>query len=227
MDIANQIFDKKPESASEKLALNRINSSIKYGVPLLVDLIEPYWKHDKAYQVTELCSYLHLYARVLDDAVDDALPVHRLNLLKIQPLFWNTVNQISLSFSEKSNGVSGLIQETIEAVIHEWQKCKIETWGTKNHHLLAAPLLLSSSISEFEQHKSYLSDFLFILQTKEEILQMRLENADHKMAMLNNIEKLTSDEWIHALNRGGWKTLADRIPLELEFIISHLNRGLQ
>ncbi|QTA82443.1 Uncharacterized protein dnl_48180 [Desulfonema limicola] len=226
LNTANQIFNNTQKTASETIAFKRMISTVYYGADLLIDLIEPYWKHNKAYQVIEICLYLHLYARILDDAVDEALPLHRLNLLKIQPLFWNTVTQISLSFPDKSNAVSVLIKETIQAVIEEWHKYRIETWGTKNHHLLTAPLLLSGSMSEFEQYKPYLSDFIFLLQAKEEILQNRLENAEQKIELLKNLEKLVSEDWIYDLHGAGWKTLAHRIPLELDFILLNLRRNL-
>ena len=221
IDYIEQLWDKKPEIASEHFAYANQVSAVEKGFLLIDELIEPFQKQKKAKIVTELCVHLHLYARVLDDAVDEALPIHRVNLLKIQPFFWDTVTQLSILFPDKINAMSSLIDETIQSVVSEWNGSQIAIWAQKNHHLLLAPLLLSDSIKEFQLCKPNLSKVLFLLQAKEELFQLRSTNINWQMEFFNKINELISTNWIDNLYVGGWKILAERIPLELDTILTY------
>lgn len=216
----DRMQEKKTGTATEELAYQRQIAAVKQGVPLIFDLTEPFHNHPKAGETAELCACLHLYARILDDAVDEALPVHRLNLLKIQPLFWDTVTRISLLFPEKIQDMSGLIQETLASVIHEWQNGDMETWGAKNHHLLLAPLVLSPDPEFFENHKLFLSDFLFLLQAKEEAGEFLERKVKYRL--MEKAEKMLCPEWMEKLYHAGWKTIAQQIPHELEQVLFFL-----
>ncbi len=212
--------EKKTRTATEELAYQRQIAAVKQGVPLIFDLTEPFHNHPKAGETAELCACLHLYARILDDAVDEALPIHRLNLLKIQPIFWDTTVRLSLLFPEKKQAMSDLIHETLASVLQEWQNRGIKTWGAKNHHLLMAPLVLSPDPEFFENHKLFLSDFLFLLQAKEEAGDFLDRKVKYRL--MEKAEKMLCPEWMEKLYHAGWKTIAQQIPHELGQVLSLL-----
>ena len=77
------------------------------------------------------------------DAIDENLPIHRQNLLHVQPLYWHTFYSLGARYPDLNQHSQSLIIETVAAVAEDDKHANPNCWGAKNHHLLLAPLLLS------------------------------------------------------------------------------------
>ena len=133
--------------------------------PAFIALLAEPWLHagisDRERMLLIDCARIHLYARVLDDAIDEAAPIHRRNLLRAQPLFWEAVQRIgSLVAAPVAEKAVLLIGETVAAVQSDDHQPNPDCWGAKNHHLLLIPLLLSGDGPAYQQCRSGLSTLI-------------------------------------------------------------------
>lgn len=195
---------KMPEKASEHVAHQRQVSTLKQGRKYLPLLTEPFQDHPLFLDILQDCLLIHLYARILDDALDEALPVHRLQLLKIQPLFWKTLSQLASRYPDKIDAAHALIAETVQGVQSEWQNIPCPAvWGAKNHHLLLAPVLLSPSLDEFYTYRESLSRFIWLLQANEE----QQQDYENHFAKYSFQKYIPGPNDFQLLKKGGWHEL--------------------
>lgn len=210
-----RLWDRPPKSHVEQWIFNRQMQTVKQGLQLLPCLIEPYRSHKHYESVFFHSLQLHLYARILDDAIDEGLPAHRLQLLKAQPLLLESVTTLVSLFGGRKDSFLFLLHETVQAVEQEWNNpAEFEQWGVKNHHLLIPPLLLAPSIDEFEKYKNVLSEFIFILQIKDELKQS--SSSYKKKQMLQSLISITESSWVESLRQGGWIQITDRLSNDLQ-----------
>ncbi len=158
------------------------------------------------------CARIHLYARVLDDALDEDLTVCRFNLLRAQPLFWSAVQSIGASVSEQvSIEATGLIEETIRAVLTDDQQPNPGNWACKNHHLLLIPLLLSNDSAAYRCCRTGLSSVIALVQAGDEWKQGVLQSDRLREGLLDVITASLDPMQLEALHQHGWHGVAERI----------------
>ncbi|POZ50732.1 hypothetical protein [Methylovulum psychrotolerans] len=207
-DIA-QLMPEIDEGASAVLARRRLQAVADSSPLILTWLAEPWWAQD--IEITLIhCARIHLYARILDDALDENLPVHRLLLLRAQALFWSSVGELAILHPQYWQQSTKLIYETVNAVEQDDSQSTANLWGLKNHHLLLIPLLLSNNSDTWQHSKSALSNLIWLMQVGDEWRQGTLDTKARKYQIIAQAELMMSDGIPWVLSQGGWKSAAER-----------------
>lgn len=207
------------QSAVTVYMQKRLENAAIEAVPLISQLTEPWHTCARAPQVVFLSAQLHVYARILDDALDENLPIHRLILLRSQAWYWECVYQLGQLYPQYQIETTALIQETIAAVEQEenLRQKKIlhvedlSVWAEKNHHLLIAPLLLSENNLCYQQNRFSLSFFVLLLQAREELSQQSWSPQTYTVLFGFLRQYLREPTWIGQLAQAGWSCIAGRI----------------
>lgn len=175
-------------------------------------------------QLLRDCARIHLYARVLDDAIDENLAVCRHNLLRAQPLFWAAVQSIGASVSAPvSAEATRLIEETIAAVLVDDLRPAPGSWASKNHHLLLIPLLLSGDSPAYRACRPGLSSMIALDQAGDEWKQGVLESGPLRACLLEVVTASLDRERLADLQRHGWHRAAERIVWNAQQLIEVLS----
>ncbi len=195
-----------PANDVEQLAYDRALMSVDAGVETVQALIEPYADHPAHDRVAAAALDLHLYARVLDDAVDEGAGVHRVKALYAQTILWRACTELALVDASRRAAVEQIIAETVHANAPRAPGARVPYWGAKNHHLLVGPLLLAPSVAEFRAAQDAIGLGMWGFQanaefrdplTAEDVAALRRYVADHDHAAA-----------IQALADGGWRDLS-------------------
>ena len=158
------------------------------------------------------CARIHLYARVLDDAIDEAAVVHRLTLLRAQPLFWQSVQRIGAAVSASvAQEAVALIDETVAAVQADDQRRNPDCWGAKNHHLLLIPLLLSGDSPAYRDCRRSLSTLIALVQAGDEWRQGEFDSERLQADFFTFLAACLDVGQLESLARHGWQGAAERI----------------
>lgn len=209
------------EGASAVLARRRLEALADSSPLLLTWLAEPWWAEDIEATLIH-CARIHLYARILDDALDENLPIHRLLMLRAQPLFWLSVGELAKLYPQHWQQSIFLITETIKAVELDDELSLPNSWGLKNHHLLLIPLFLSNNSVVWKQSKTALSNLIWLIQTGDEWRQGALKSQGIKYQVLSEVERIMCMQTPAVLSQGGWKSAADRALWECEQLLTVL-----
>jgi len=208
--------------ASEILAHRRLQEVAEHSPILLVWFAQPWWSEAIASTLIH-CARIHLYARILDDALDENLPIHRLLILRAQSLFWASVGELAKQHHCHWQESTRLIHETIKAVEKNDAQSLPDTWGLKNHHLLLIPLFLSGDQANWQQSKTALSDLIWLLQTGDEWQQGLLNSNNIKHNVLKEVERIMTAQTPAILLQGGWNRAAERALWECEQLLTVLS----
>ena len=239
----NKIF-----SSIENLAFQRL-TDVKENFPyFILFLIEPFFDYMNSQQkqilknsFLEICKIgtrIHLYARILDDALDENLAIHRFNLLNYQSIYFNNLLNIGKIFTTKNFSAeiqietSKLLDETIIAIQKDNIHFSPECLGKKNHHLLLIPLLLSALFDNVENNDNFqkkyiksrgnLSLFIAMSQASDEFAQYQIEPQEDKNNFANfinsefnsnknNNEFENNQQALTEFYNFGWKLATKRI----------------
>lgn len=201
-------------SSSARRAKQRLESVAEYSPAFLALLAEPWVTgeiSERTTKILENSARVHLYARILDDALDEGLPVFRSNLLRAQPLFWSTIQNIGqLISTELANEAVQLIHETVSAVQTDDQKRNPWLWGPKNHHMLLGPLLLSERSADYQECTQGLSNIIALVQAGDEWRQGEIISHEQRTSLLEFLEHCLDKDIIQSLTKGGWSGIAER-----------------
>ncbi len=221
------ISENKIFSSIEKLAFQRL-TDVKNNFPyFILFLVEPFLDYINNQQkqllknnFLEICKIgtrIHLYARILDDALDENLAIHRFNLLNYQSIYFNNLLDIGKIFVNKDfspeiqTETLNLLNETIIAVQQDNIHFSPECLGKKNHHLLLIPLWLSSLFDNAENNDNFqkkyiksrgnLSLFIAMSQASDEFAQYQIESSEDK----NNFADFINNEF----NNSNYQNIAE------------------
>lgn len=202
-------------SAAARRALHRLHAVAEHSPHFIVLLAEPWIGSEVSHQTMAIlvrCARVHLYARILDDALDENLPVHRTNLLRSQSMFWETVQGIGSSVSEDVHREAvRLIAETTDAVeIDDDQRTPLQ-WGAKNHHLLLAPLLLSGNSTAYQACRPGLSILIALVQAGDEWRQGEIAAPAVHREFMSLLTDSLDPGILSTLSQYGWHGAAERI----------------
>ncbi len=195
-----------PEDEQAKVARERQRRALDAGVEAIQALTEPWATADGADAVRGATLELHLYARILDDAVDEGQAVHRAQALSAQTLLWRSCTSLAIANPRRRAAVERIIAETVEAAAPHPPAATVARWGRKNHHLLVAPALLAPTLADFDGHRDDLSWGLWALQVSSE-LREELSPADIT-AMRDVLTGHDHPARIASLRDGGWERLS-------------------
>lgn len=175
-------------------------------------------------QLLSDCARIHLYARILDDALDEDLTICRHNLLRAQPLFWTAVQNIGAAVSAPvAAEATRLIEETIAAVLVDDLRPDPGSWASKNHHLLLIPLLLSGDSPAYRACRPGLSSMIALDQAGDEWKQGVLESGTLSTSLLEIVTVSLDRERLADLQRHGWHRAAERIVWNAQQLIEVLS----
>ncbi len=214
-DIA-QLGD-MPDSATGRRAGRRMLDVAVHAPAFLCLLAEPLLGADgkapgaAAWATLEDCARVHLYARVLDDALDENLPLDRRNLLRIQPRFWRAVYGLGARHPACADAAAALIDDTVAAVAIDDAAATACEWGRKNAHLLLAPLLLSGDSAAYRAVAPGLMALLALVQAGEEVAQGGLAVAGMRSQLAACLEHWLEPAALEAMRRHGWRQAAARL----------------
>lgn len=210
-----------PSIASEQRSWQRQHAAVHAAFPVIERLIEPWNAHPQRETITRLTLSLHLYARILDDAIDEGLNIHRRMALRAQSIFAKSMVELTQCFDERAAGATSLIEETIAA--NDEVEATPELWGRKNHHLLIASWLAAPTSEEFDAIKPALSNYLLVLQAAEEMTQPQLDFSTRPRRIEATLTSLVEPGWIDTLYAGGWQAIAHDIPGLLSRLIARID----
>jgi len=218
----------QPDSNSAaRHAAQRLQAVAEHAPAFLAVLAEPWLDCPVSERTEQLlldCARIHLYARILDDALDEGLTVCRQNLLRAQPMFWQTVQRIGAHVPTRvAQEAEQLIQETVSAVLHDDLRGDPQYWGPKNHHLLLVPLLLSENSAAYQACRSGLSNLIALVQAGDEWKQGVLTDVSLRAELLDFVTQCLDPEQLATLSRLGWQGAAERIVWNADQLISVLS----
>ncbi len=209
-------------------AVLRLDAVAEHAPAFIALLAEPCLRagiSDRERMLLIDCARIHLYARVLDDAIDEAAPVHRRNLLRAQPLFWQAVQRIgALVPATLADAAVALIKETVAAVQSDDQQRNPDCWGAKNHHLLLIPLLLSGDSPAYQQCRPGLSTLIALVQAGDEWRQGEFDSAPLQSRFLEFLTACLDVKQLELLNLHGWQGAAERIVWNARQLLASLSR---
>lgn len=210
-DIAE--FEVRADGSGAARAGRRLRNVAEHSPAFLALLAEPWLEApDTALADTLLhCARIHLYARVLDDALDENLPHDRQHLLRAQPLLWRSAFVLGSRYPAQLEASSSLIADTVRAVWLDDRSPAPAHWGTKNHHLLLAPLLLSGGDAAYLAAESGLSNLIAISQALEEVEQGAMFKENLVSSILVSLPEWLNADSVLALQRHGWHRAAQRL----------------
>lgn len=206
-------------------AIRRLHAVAEHFPNFLALLAEPWLAEpisDKTRVILVDCARVHLYARILDDALDENLSVHRLNMLNAQPMLWRAIHGLAVHAPNLGSESAALISETVLAVQRDDSRCQPHYWGSKNHHLLLAPLLLSKNSEAYRSCRTGLSTLIALIQAGDEWRQGVLAAEVIRDEFLDRIPTLLDMQQLATLQRHGWSAAAERIVWEARQLISVL-----
>lgn len=218
-----------PDNSSiSRQALQRLTAVAEHSPAFLVLLVEPWLQTEalpeRTIQLLEDAARVHLYARILDDALDENLPVYRRNLLRAQPLFWHAVQRIGANVSaDVAAEAVQLIADTVSAVEIDDQRPNPEYWGAKNHHMLLAPLLLSDNNEAYQACCAELSTVIALVQAGDEWRQGELSCPDLRSDFINFLTRNLEPAPLAMLKQYGWHGVAERIIWDARQLLTALS----
>lgn len=209
---------------AEQEAWRRITRLVKASPIILAMLAEPWLEELRepagaTYQKLLLCSRLHLYSRVLDDAVDEGLECQKQALLRVQPLFWDCVARLGELEPRLTKRASKVVTATITAVLDNDRCNSPSYWGAKNGHLLLIPLYLGCDVAFFETAWDRLLLCLAILQAGDEFRQGSFRDVGAFCQLVTCA--MANVGW---LAEHGWPVLAKKICLDSEKLLNYLEK---
>lgn len=209
-------------------AVLRLEAVAEHAPAFIALLAEPWLRagiSDRERMLLIDCARIHLYARVLDDAIDEAAPVHRQNLLRAQPLFWQAVQRIgSMVPTDIADEAVALINETVSAVQSDDQQRNPDCWGAKNYHLLLIPLLLSNGGPAYQQCRSGLSTLIALVQAGDEWRQGELDSEPLQSRFLEFLTTCLDGGQLELMIFHGWQGAAERIVWNARQLLESLSR---
>ncbi len=197
----------EPDDDVARLARDRQRRALDSGVEAIQSLTEPWEEGDDGDPIRGATLELHLYARILDDAVDEGGYVHRQQALFAQTLLWRSCTTLAQSRPARRAPVERIIAETVEAAAPHGSAGAVARWGKKNHHLLVAPALLAPEPGAFDAVRDDLSWGLWALQVSSE-LREELSPADID-AIRAVLTEHPHPAHIRTLRDGGWSRLSE------------------
>jgi hypothetical protein len=223
-----QIWPAAPERGSARMAYERLQALALHSPPILALLVEPWADQEAAIEVVCDASVVHLYARILDDAIDENLIVHRRQLLLAQPMYWKAIGRLAIFADSKWEKTTQLIAETIMAAEQDADCPDTRHWGPKNHHILIAPMLLSlKGGPSFDESRSLLSCFIAVMQSGDEWRQGMTSDDALKTQMIDFIAKTLQQDVPAALARQGWVGAGERLLAEAGNLLQVLGSARQ
>ncbi|MGS3139920.1 hypothetical protein ACB316_17080 [Aeromonas sanarellii] len=211
------------DDAISRRAVARLRALVDAAPAFLLLLAEPWLKDESEDLLPTLldCARVHLYARILDDALDESLLPHRIHLLRYQPIFWQTVAGLAVRFPHLQVQCTHLIGETVMAVEADDAGRAPRYWGRKNHHLLLLPLLLSGDDARYHHHRETLSTLISLSQACDEWWQGELCPAVTE-AVLDIYPSWMEPERLLSLHRDGWCSASARIIREGQYLLEQI-----
>ena len=195
-----------PEDDPDRITRERQRKALDAGVEAIQSLTEPWARADGADDVRGATLELHLYARILDDAVDEGQAIHRQQALRAQTVLWRSCTTLAITNPSRRSALEGIIAVTVEAAAPHSAAGEVARWGKKNHHLLVAPALLAPTLEDYRQHATELSWGLWALQVSSE-LREPLSPAN-VTAMRDVLVGHPHPAHIDKLRKGGWDRLS-------------------
>lgn len=211
--------------AIARRAQQRLQLVVTHFPAFALCLIEP-WQAtlDQAgYDCLLACAKVHLYARILDDALDENLPIYRLSLLRAQPSYWQACSTLGARYPLLLNAMQALISDTVHAVEADDQRTHPSRWGVKNHHLLLAPLLLSANSPAYQAARPGLSALIALVQAGDEWEQGILRSSTVQQALLQQFPRWLDPQQLNTLHTHGWISAARRLVRDGQALLHKLN----
>jgi hypothetical protein len=217
-----------PERGSARMAYGRLEALAHHAPPIMALLAEPWGDQKAAMSIVCDASVVHLYARILDDAIDENLVVHRRQLLLAQPMYWKAVGRLAMFAGSAWETTAELIEDTVLAAEHDADCPEACHWGPKNHHLLVAPMLLSlKGGPSFAVAKPLLSCFIAVMQAGDEWRQGMTSDGALKTELIDFIAQTLEQDVPAALAKLGWVGAGERFVAEAASLLRVLGGARQ
>ena len=218
--LESEVHGLRPNSelVGASRALDRLLQVAEGFPPVLALLIEPWLdrldKDPGLLQDVEDGIRVHLYARILDDAMDEGLPAQKAMLLAAQRLLWKAVAGITLRHPGLQEKTLDLVRITLESVQREDLTGEVRYWALKNHHLLLIPMLCTDDGPGYRACEEGFSSLLAMLQAVEERAQGRFSDPRTTLDFYQSYASHLDPARLETLAAHGWRGAADRIVRE-------------
>lgn len=207
-----------PEGVCDPIAVHlerRQREAFMLGLSWIGSLCERWGEDSRFEEVIHIGATLQLYARVLDDQVDEGFSVHRDLLLRAQPLLWFVVQRLTSIAPQHAQ----LFYELVSvACTHNESRLNPDSasqWAHKNEHLLIFPLCFCDREEELKPYRDDLRATIWSAQASDEIVCAWTPREVNAVERSFQELQETLDERCARLIEGGWPTLARRHLREL------------
>jgi len=205
-DTFASLWPTVPTEGVEFTAWDRQRKTLESGVEVVQATVEPWLDDPNAATVCGATLDLYLYARILDDAIDEGEPVHRQQALLAQPLLWRSCAALSQLHPERTGAAEAIVHEVVGANTPRAPGDAVPYWGAKNHHLLLGALSLAPSTAAYQAVADELALGMWGMQANGEFAQT-ITPAD-VAAMRRFLAAHDHAAAIQTLHEGGWRWLA-------------------
>lgn len=213
-----------PDTPTGRRTQRRLLDVAEHAPPFLALLVAPLLGGDVALSTIEQCARVHLYARVLDDALDENLPLDRRNLLRIQPRYWDAVYTLAGQYPTLRGATGLLMCQTVEAVEEDDARASPAMWAGKNCHLLLAPLLLSGDSAAYRAATPGLLALIAVAQACEELDQGRVNSAALSAELAGALVVWLDADTVATLHQHGWHGAAARLLADGDVLLARMRR---
>ena len=216
--LEDLIADLWPEGVSDPIAVHlerRQREAFTLGLSWIGSLCER-WEEDSRFEeVIHSGATLQLYARVLDDQVDEGFSAHRDLLLRAQPILWSVVQRLTSVAPQHAQRFYELVSV---ACTHNESRLRPDSalqWAHKNEHLLIFPLCFCEDEEELKPYRDDLRATIWSAQASDELLCAWTSRETSAVQRSFHELQDTLDERCARLVEGGWPMLARRHLREL------------
>ena len=211
------LWEEPPSDVFETRARRRQEEAMMSGARLISELIEPWITRAEVEQIGACVLRLHLYARVLDDAIDEGHFSDRLCCLRAAPILWGVARDLAHDAPLTSRAQDQIIAQVVTANLPNATKhgeeaqrfMRIQRWGTSNVHLLLAPLCLSQDEAFLDQWSAILERCLWLRQAVDEVIEVWPD--DETLMIADQLSDVIghADSDLERLRDYGWDSLAE------------------
>ena len=204
------LWPQPPQGLIAQRLYQRQQEAFEAGEVLAELMLEP-WEGDlRVDGLKKLMASLHLYARVLDDAVDEGLLAHRGLILRAQPLVWRVASELTLLAPERATSLLEVVSRVCRANTPEAHPDEVSVWGMKNEHLLLAPLCLAHNPTHIIEARPDLLVALWGMQALDELRRALTARELKRLSETFKVYMSDLKDRSERLAGAGWVSLARR-----------------
>ena len=206
-----QLWSKPPQTATERITYKRQARTLELGAYGVVLLSEPFRKESTFSLLAKIVLALHFHARVVDDALDEGMPIHLRQNCLAQPQIITICQQFQTGFPQHVLAFEQLMNSWFSSIA-QGDDDPIADLGQRSMHFLLFDLCYADTKMQHE-----LLQALWWMQITEE-LHSELPPL-RREAILQNLSLWTSNKrknLLDHLHDHGYHSFVKQLQINME-----------